>query len=84
MTKVLDLKRNNSVTAIRDGMMEYGVEGGGGYWVLTKKEDGTYPWPRARKYFEILGKGITSGENRESILSKLDKVFKPDFSRFKK
>lgn len=84
MTKVLDIKRNYSVTGVRDGMMEYSVEGGGEYWVLTKNEDGSYNWPRARKYFEILGKGITSGESRDSILSKLDKVFKPDYSKFKK
>ena len=84
LTKVLDIKKNNSVTALRDGMMEYGVEGGGGYLVMTKKADGTYEWPRARKYFEIIGKGITSGESRESILAKLDKVHKPDYSKYKK
>ena len=84
MTKILDIKKNNSVTAVRDGMMEYSVEGGGKYWVMTKKEDGTYPWPKARKYFEIIGKGITSGENRESILNKLDRVHKPDYSKYDK
>lgn len=84
MTRVLDIKVNHSVTAVRDGMMEYSVEGSGDYWVMTKNEDGSYNWPRARKYFEILGEGITSGESRGSILDKLNEVFKPDYSKYKK
>ena len=81
--KIVDIKENNSITAVRDGRFDYSVEGGGAYWVLEQNEDGTYNWPMMRKYFEILGKGITSGENRTSILEKLDDVYKPDYSKYK-
>ncbi len=80
--KILDIKINHSVTAVRDGMLEYAVEGAGEYWVMTQNEDGSYNWPRARKYMEIIGNGITKGEDRESILNKLDEVHKPDYSKY--
>ncbi len=83
MTRVVDVKVNHSLTNHRDGQNNYSVEGCANYWIMTKNDKGEYNWPRARKYFEIIGKGITSGESRTSILAKLDKVFKPDYSKFK-
>lgn len=81
--KIVDVKINHSYPAYF-GHNNNSAEGMGHFFIMDPLEDGSYRWPRARQYFEIIGKGITSGESRESILSKLDKVFKPDYSKYKK
>ncbi len=81
--RIVDIKVNHSYPAYF-GQMNSSSEGMGYFFIMDKLEDGTYRWPRARKYFEIIGKGITSGESRNSILSKLDNVFKPDYDKYRK
>lgn len=81
--KIVHFKVNHSATAA-DGVMNTSAEGVGYYFIMDKLEDGTYRWPRARQYFEIIGKGIVNGEPRTDILAKLEAVFKPDFSKYKK
>lgn len=77
------ITENNSICAVRDGMMNYSSEGGSHYWIFTKLPDGTYPWKMGRQYVEIIGNGIVNGTNRLDILAALDKVFKPDYSKYK-
>lgn len=81
--KIVNLTENNSWPGMQ-GFMNYTSGGYGYHFVMEELEDGTHRWERGHKYFEILGKGITSGKDRETILAELDAVFKPDYSKFKK
>lgn len=81
--RIVDIKVNYSYPSY-EGMMNHSAEGFGHFFIMDQLEDGSYRWPRARQYFEIIGKGITNGESRDSILAKLEAVFKPDFSKYKK
>ena len=78
--KHISLDHNYSSVDLRDAYME----GNGAYFVMEKQEDGTYRWPKVRQYMEILGKGIMNNESYDNILAKLEAVYKPDFSKYKK
>jgi len=78
--KHVSLDHNYSSVNLKDAYME----GNGAYFVMDKQEDGTYRWPKVRQYMEILGKGIMNNESYDTILSKLEAVYKPDFSKYEK
>lgn len=81
--KIVWVKENNSWPGVQ-GYKDYTSGGYGYHFVLEKLEDGSYRWQRGHDYFEIIGKGITSGKDRDDILADLAAVFKPDYDKFKK
>lgn len=81
--KIVELAVNNSFCNVLYGKKNSFAEGHAEYYVIYKLKDGDYLWRRARQYMEILGKGITGNEPRDSILSKLESVYKPDSSLYK-
>ncbi len=78
--KHISLDHNYSSVNLKDAYME----GNGAYYVINKLEDGSYRWPKVRQYMEILGNGIINNESYNDILSKLEAVYKPDFSIYEK
>ncbi len=75
----VQLDHNYSSVNLPDAYME----GNGAYFIIDRQEDGTLRWPSVRKYMDILGNGISKNETYEEILSKLEAVYKPDFSKYK-
>lgn len=75
--KYVSLDHNYSSVDRDDAYME----GYGAYYVM-EKVGGNYRWPKVRKYMDILGEGIAKGESYNTILSKLEAVYKPDFSLY--
>ena len=73
--KYVSLDHNYSSVNRKDAYME----GNGAYFVMEKVA-GEYRWPKVRKYMDILGNAIKNNESYSSVLSKLEGVYKPDFS----
>lgn len=76
--KVVSLDHNYSSVPDRDDAY---MEGNGAYYVM-EKVGGKYRWPMVRKYMDILGNGLEIGQSYDTILSKLEAVYKPDFSAY--
>ncbi len=76
--KVISLEHNYSSANRKDAYME----GNGAYYVMEKLENGSHRWPKVRQYMDILGTGLMKGETYETILAKLEAVYKPDFSKY--
>lgn len=81
--RIVSVKENYCYPAVMEGKWNYTGEGNGQLYIYWKLNNGDYLWPRAHKYFEIIGKGITENKSRETILSELDAVYTPDYSKYK-